>query len=453
MNGNNVVLIPALNPSETLIDYVQELISAGFERIVVVDDGSAAENQYIFSELEDNDQVFLLHHAKNYGKGRALKNGFNFILNRWKDDPSMRGIITADSDGQHLAEDVLRLSDALDRAEIETLFLGSRSFDYDFVPFKSKFGNKLTSGVFRLLYGKKIRDTQTGLRAISKEIVWNYLDLSGERFEYEINMLIDAARRHTCVKELPIKTVYINQNSETHFDPIRDSWRIYKVIFSNFFRYVISSLSSSLLDLAAFQLFVLLLSFLTAFMIAFGLVRDMGIRLLILTVGLLIGIVSPILFLRSKTEKRRTQIQHQLPEVMDILMVSVEAGLGLDEAISQMAGKMKGVIVDEFQMVLRETQMGKPRKEAFARLAECADIQELKVFVSAVIQAEQLGIPIKNVLAVQSASMRDMRRQIAQEKGMKAPVKMIIPMVVFILPVLIIILMAPVAIQLMEQFK
>lgn len=76
MNGNNVVLIPALNPSETLIDYVQELISAGFERIVVVDDGSAAENQYIFSELEDNDQVFLLHHAKNYGKGRALKNDF-----------------------------------------------------------------------------------------------------------------------------------------------------------------------------------------------------------------------------------------------------------------------------------------------------------------------------------------------------------------------------------------
>lgn len=262
MKGNNVVLIPALNPSETLIDYVQELISSGFERIVVVDDGSAAENQYIFSELNDNDEVFLLHHAKNYGKGRALKNGFNFILNRWKDDPSMRGIITADSDGQHLAEDVLRLSDALDRAETETLFLGSRSFDYDFVPFKSKFGNKLTSGVFRLLYGKKIRDTQTGLRAISKELIWNYLDLSGERFEYEINMLIDAARRHTCVKELPIKTVYINQNSETHFDPIRDSWRIYKVIFSNFFRYVISSLSSSILDLAAFQLFVLVLSFL-----------------------------------------------------------------------------------------------------------------------------------------------------------------------------------------------
>ena len=92
MKGNNVVLIPALNPSETLIDYVQELISSGFERIVVVDDGSAAENQYIFSELNGNDEVFLLHHAKNYGKGRALKNGFNFILNRWKDDPSMRGI-------------------------------------------------------------------------------------------------------------------------------------------------------------------------------------------------------------------------------------------------------------------------------------------------------------------------------------------------------------------------
>ena len=214
-----------------------------------------------------------------------------------------------------------------------------------------------------------------------------------------------------------------------------------------------AGISLSVSEYTAVKTVVLLLSFLTAFMIAFGLVRDMGIRLLILTVGLLIGIVSPILFLRSKTEKRRTQIQHQLPEVMDILMVSVEAGLGLDEAISQMAGKMKGVIVDEFQMVLRETQMGKPRKEAFARLAECADIQELKVFVSAVIQAEQLGIPIKNVLAVQSASMRDMRRQIAQEKGMKAPVKMIIPMVVFILPVLIIILMAQVSIQLMEQFK
>lgn len=183
-------------------------------------------------------------------------------MNQWKEDPSVKGIITADSDGQHLAEDVLGLSNALDEAKVETLFLGSRSFDYDFVPLKSKFGNKLTSGIFRLLYGKKIRDTQTGLRAISKELVWNYLDLSGERFEYEINMLIDAARRHTCVKELPIKTVYINQNSETHFDPIRDSWRIYKVIFSNFFKYVISSLSSSVLDLAAFQFFVWIFSFL-----------------------------------------------------------------------------------------------------------------------------------------------------------------------------------------------
>ncbi|MPM56885.1 hypothetical protein SDC9_103702 [bioreactor metagenome] len=180
--------------------------------------------------------------------------------------------------------------------------------------------------------------------------------------------------------------------------------------------------------------------------------QEPNFRLLAILVGLLIAVMAPTLYVRQRTTARKNSIQKQLPEVMDILMVSVEAGLGLDESIMRISEKMSGPLIDEFLLLCREIQMGKQRKKAYQDFGECADVQELKTFASAIIQAEQLGIPIKNVLKTQSLSMRTARKQRAQEKGMKAPVKMIIPMVMFILPVLFIILLAPVAIQLMEEF-
>lgn len=253
---SNVILIPALNPDSNLLAYVERLISAGFENIVVVDDGSDEGHQFIFQTLQQHKEVILLRHARNFGKGRALKTGFNYFLNQWKDDANVNGIITVDSDGQHLAGDVVKISKALDTAECETLLLGTRNLDYDYVPFKSRFGNKTTSAVFAFLYGKKVQDTQTGLRGISKGLVWEYLDLAGERFEYEINMLMHATRRNHVITEIPIETVYIDNNSETHFRPIQDSWKIYKVMLGGFVKYILSSISSSLIDIIAYRIFL-----------------------------------------------------------------------------------------------------------------------------------------------------------------------------------------------------
>lgn len=253
---SNVILIPALNPDDTLHVYVKELIHAGFSKIIVVDDGSDKRCKGIFETLQQYKEVTLLRHARNFGKGRALKTGFNYFLNEWEEDPEVHGIITVDSDGQHLTKDVVKVSEALDVTEYPALFLGTRNFDYDFVPFKSRFGNKTTSSVFAFLYGKRINDTQTGLRGISKELVCEYLTLAGERFEYEILMLMHATRKSHAIEEIPIETVYINNNSETHFRPFVDSWKIYKVMLGGFLKYIFSSLSSSLIDISAFRLFL-----------------------------------------------------------------------------------------------------------------------------------------------------------------------------------------------------
>ncbi len=260
---SNVILIPALNPGDGLLAYVEDLIRAGFENIIVVDDGSDKKYQYIFKSLQQYKEVILLRHARNFGKGRALKTGFNYFLNRWEEDEQIKGIITVDSDGQHLTTDVVNVSNALNEAQQPTLCLGTRDFNYDFVPFKSKFGNKTTTSVFAFLYGKKINDTQTGLRGISKELVCEYLDLAGERFEYEINMLMQATRRKHAIDEVMIETVYIDNNSETHFRPVQDSWKIYKVMLGGFCKYIFSSLSSSFIDIIAYRFFLFLFALCT----------------------------------------------------------------------------------------------------------------------------------------------------------------------------------------------
>ena len=245
---NNILLIPALNPDESLIEYVRDLRGAGFCRIVIVDDGSRDDLKHIFTTLESELCCDLITHPVNLGKGRALKDGFLYINEKYGECEDYRGIITADSDGQHTAADVIKLNCRLDSAQESTLFLGSRNFDLDIVPQKSKKGNKITSRVFKLLYGKHIGDTQTGLRAISRGYVDEYAHLDGDRFEYEMNMLIYATRHKHNIVEEPIETVYINNNSETHFRPIVDSYKIYKLIFGGFLRFAISGLASMMLD-------------------------------------------------------------------------------------------------------------------------------------------------------------------------------------------------------------
>lgn len=251
---HSVILIPSLSPDEKLISYVKELIGQGFHHIIVVNDGSAKEYDPIFSSLADMGCI-VLKHAVNYGKGRALKNGFNEFLNQFGENEEICGVITADSDGQHLAEDVVRMDQRLAEAgrNKEQLLLGVRDFDQANVPPKSKFGNKITCFFFRMLYGLKISDTQTGLRGITTGCVKNFLSLKGERFEYETSMLISAVRNKIPVEELTIETVYLENNSGTHFRPLQDSVIIYSILLGEFLKYICSSLSASVIDIALFS--------------------------------------------------------------------------------------------------------------------------------------------------------------------------------------------------------
>lgn len=246
-----VILIPALNPPmETLTSYINNLKNYGFTKIIIVDDGSRAEYKTYFNNFE-KEGLDVFRHFKNLGKGRALKNSFNYILNEYE---NFSYIITVDSDGQHTARDVYNIACSANKAQEPILYLGSRDFNKNNVPFKSSFGNKTTSFLYKLMFGQKINDTQTGLRAIPKEFLVDYLDIPGERFEYEINMLIKSTKSKKKIVEIPIETVYFDNNSETHFNPIVDSFKIYKIMLGTFFKFILASLSSFFVDISAFTI-------------------------------------------------------------------------------------------------------------------------------------------------------------------------------------------------------
>lgn len=260
------ILIPALNPDRRLIAYVQNLVTYGFHKILIIDDGSNEEAKSIFSDIasfggEETD-ITILEHAVNLGKGRALKEGINYYLTHLKDQyKDCYGVITVDSDGQHHIEDVIRVSEALALTMNKRLVLGCRDFDLDFIPFKSKFGNKLTRIVFRFCFGTDVSDTQTGLRGFNNSLLPDLLELYGERFEYETNVLIECVKNEVDLEQITIQTIYENGNEGTHFDPIRDSVKIYRLILKRFFSYVAASFSSSLIDCAIFQLLCIFLPF------------------------------------------------------------------------------------------------------------------------------------------------------------------------------------------------
>lgn len=238
------VIIPAYEPGKKLVPFVQELIDAGIQNIVIVDDGSGENYRAIFEQIEKIPECVVLHHAVNLGKGRALKTAFNECLYRF---PTAIGCVTADSDGQHTAKGILDCMEALAN-DTKKLVLGCRDFDAKDVPARSSFGNKCTRKVFQYLLGLSITDTQTGLRAIPKFFMEKLMNVKGERFEYETNMLIETKNLGVEIQEVKIDTIYIEENKASHFNPIKDSIRIYMV----FGKFLFSSLSSSVVDLGLF---------------------------------------------------------------------------------------------------------------------------------------------------------------------------------------------------------
>ncbi len=163
--------------------------------------------------------------------------------------------------------------------------------------------------------------------------------------------------------------------------------------------------------------------------------------------GLAVGIGLPLLLLRRRIAARKASIQKALPDVLDLMTVSVEAGLGFDGALARLSEKMKGPLVDEFGRMMQEMRIGVPRREALHALGQRCAVDDLSLFTSSLVQADQLGVSIGNVLRVQSGAMREKRRQRAKEKAMKAPVKMLIPLVVFIFPAVFVVLVGPAAIR------
>ena len=257
-----VCVIPSLNPDQKLVETVRGILAAGFTDVIVVDDGSREACQQYFEAVAALPGCAVLHHEVNRGKGGGLKTAFTRYLDRY-DQHQYMGVVTADADGQHLPEDIMKCARALIHLQTEhdsqgtlpCMILGTRDFNEEIVPPKSRNGNKITSRVFQLLYGRLVGDVMTGLRAISNGFLTHCLKIPEERFEYEVRMLMDAVAQKIHIEEELIHTVYFDNNRETHFDAVRDSIRIYKLLFKGFFKFAVSSLLCVLLDQGLFAIF------------------------------------------------------------------------------------------------------------------------------------------------------------------------------------------------------
>ncbi|MCE9517983.1 MAG: bifunctional glycosyltransferase family 2/GtrA family protein [Verrucomicrobia bacterium] len=240
------VLIPALNPVESMIEVVDALVSSDkINHILLVDDGSREAHQSVFQSAAARPKVKVLRHAVNLGKGAALRTGMNYFLCLNEADAVL---VTADADGQHLPDDIIAVGEKAEVTRTD-LVLGSRSFSGD-VPLRSRFGNDVTRRIFRFVVGPKVTDTQTGLRAIPRALMPKLLRAKANGYEFELQMLIMAAQDKINISAVPIQTVYIDENASSHFNPLKDSMRIYFV----FIRFLSSSLVASVVDFILFAL-------------------------------------------------------------------------------------------------------------------------------------------------------------------------------------------------------
>ena len=244
------VVLPSLNPDEKLQKTVASLLAAGFTDLVLVNDGSREDTLRFFPK--EDEHITVLRDEVNRGKGAALKTAFRYVLEHRPDSP---GVVTADGDGQHRAEDVRRCAEAMIAdGDARKIVFGCRDFSLPHVPRRSRMGNRITSAVFRIFCGLRLSDTQTGLRAIPRDLLPLMLTVPGDRFEYETNMLHEMQAHGIGISEVKIDTVYIEENRTSHFRPFRDSVRVY----ARFLLFIGSSLASFLMDALLVFLFLTL---------------------------------------------------------------------------------------------------------------------------------------------------------------------------------------------------
>jgi glycosyltransferase involved in cell wall biosynthesis len=241
------VLIPAYKPTRRLLLIVQQIVATELGPVIVVDDGSGEAFRQIFDELRNMPRVLVLANAVNLGKGAALKHGLNHIL---VTQPKVVGIVTADADGQHDVADIMKVGNEL-CLHPGYLILGARKFGKG-TPFRSKLGNSVSRVLYRLLLGLKLRDTQTGLRGLPVSLCKASLAIRSNRYDFETEQLSVSVSLGLPVKEMPIRTIYEQNNASSHFNPLFDSARIYFVLL----RYGMSSMATALIDFAAFLILV-----------------------------------------------------------------------------------------------------------------------------------------------------------------------------------------------------
>ena len=240
-----IALIPAYCPEDRMLGLVKELRERGFS-VVVIDDGSGSEYNAVFDAAKDYADVH--RYMPNRGKGEALKYGMRVIQDQVQ-DPYI--VVTADADGQHRVKDIVKVSDtAVDHPD--SLILGKRDLDKS-TPIKSRIGNGISRVLYRLTTGRNIYETQTGLRAFSDKLLPRFVNLPGHRYEFEIDMILNASDLD--IIEVGIKTVYFDNNASTHFRPFADTVSLDK----EFLRYKLPSLISGT---AGFLLFIILASIL-----------------------------------------------------------------------------------------------------------------------------------------------------------------------------------------------
>jgi len=253
-NEKTVVIIPAYEPPKSFVSYARELALGNCRKIIVVDDGSGQKYSDIFSQIEKIDKVTLITVPNNRGKGHALKTAFEYCKQSFDSETVF---VTADCDGQHPVNDVDAVA-ARAALSPESLVLGVRDFSLECVPKRSRTGNLFTRRMFSLLYGLSLSDTQTGLRAFSYGLIDKLLSIKGERFEYEMNMLIVLHKKGVKIKEEKISTVYRSttdgEEPLSHFRTVRDSMRVLSVLFKNLGWYFLSSVVSAVIEILAFFL-------------------------------------------------------------------------------------------------------------------------------------------------------------------------------------------------------
>ncbi|MBP3754836.1 MAG: bifunctional glycosyltransferase family 2/GtrA family protein [Lachnospiraceae bacterium] len=250
MYDNVQVIIPSLNPDEKLAKTAAGMIEKGFTDIVLVDDGSDEAHRGEFGKIKETfpDNITVLVHEVNKGKGRAMKTAFEYVMKERKDS---LGVVTVDGDGQHTPEDAAKCIDAM--IEKNAFIIGCRDFSLPQVPLRSRLGNVITRNVFRYVCGIKVSDTQTGLRAVPASLLEYMTQVDGDRYEYETNQLLKIGSDRIAYSEVPIETVYIDDNQTSHFHPLRDSARIYGVIL----KFAASSVISCIIDIVSFRVILM----------------------------------------------------------------------------------------------------------------------------------------------------------------------------------------------------